>query len=332
MHYGIFNYPKELKNRLIKEEKANLSEFIGFIIFALIALGAIIPISVEWFAFTEQGQELDRLTKEAAKKACILQMSPNDRVLNGFNQGHLGVASNLTSLPVVVESIFRKESANPDSYFSAGGQVSLTLFDALGQEIARYDSTMGRNNIPLEFNQVGTSKDFVLCPSGSIANGQNWRSCLQTSSNAQVQNSLRNLTITERMEKMQAGRCDPEDPDCNNDFRGILARCTVCATKRRLSVFENTIFNQALACLHANSAGSLFSCSLSTCASSRFLPYSNKRTYLNSYRHNGVGGLGTGYTVFEGDASTSNDNISNDNGIDRVTRSNDLYGEMDNFF
>ena len=323
---------KRLIQRLKRQEDANLNEFIAFILFALIVLGLLIPISLEWFVFTEQGQELDRLTKAAAKKVCVLQLSPDSQQIGGVSSGHLGVASNLNRLPAVVESVFRKESASSESYFTAGGRVSLTLLDALGDVIARYNSEEDAGNIPNEFNQVGLSKDFVLCPSGSISNGQGWNSCLQESSNQRVQDSLRNLTITERMEKLQAGRCSARDPNCNNSFRGILARCTVCATKRRLSIFERTIFGQALSCEHANSQGRLFSCSLSTCASSRFLPYSNKRNYLNAYRHDGIGGLGTAYAVLEGDASTENEDLSSDNRIDRVTRSNNLYNEMDSLF
>ena len=283
--------------------KGTIGEFLGLIFFVIIVLGVLIPSIVEILAYTNQAQEVDRLTKAAAKKACSLQADSANGIALDLRQSNLGVATTVGIMQRIAQSVIVNEATNPQSYLENtrnGQDVDLRLYDMLGAEINIRDKSPN-NPFFIEVTdpgggrdtdiRVGTNAEGSLCPSGG---GADWRYCMdQANDNATLEalrnnglgNPIDNTDLIQRVEKFQAGRCDPTDPNCRNDFSGRLDHCTVCTTKTRESIFRRTIFDSVLSCSSAGDQ-SLLPCAITTCATEKFVQVSAKRGYNTAYKDN----------------------------------------------
>ncbi len=287
-----------------KEESGALNEFIGFIFFLLFVLGLLIPSLVELFSYNNQGQELDRLTKLASQRACSLMANPDMGSGGDIHQGSLGFGTDVSIMPDLVDAIFQNEAANFNSY----SDINLEVFDVLGERI---DLSIGGVNELKGITYIdkdgtertkdvivaGTNMDMSLCPAGGGANTSDWKWC-RDANDQDIKDAISdtgfNTTdstkpdyhpsdLVARMEKLQPGRSNPGGGEpSQQDFRGRIDRCTVCATKARQSIFQRTAFGTILGC---NGGGaSVLPCTMRTCASAKFVQYSAKRGYSPKYR------------------------------------------------
>lgn len=287
-----------LKQRSLK---GALNEFLGLIFFTVILLGMLIPVTVEILAYTGQAQEVDRLTKAAAKKACSLQANSNAGIAGDLRQSNLGVATNVEIMQRIVNSVIVNEASNPQSYLANtqdGENIDLRLYNMLGEEINIRDKSQN-NPFSIEITgstgrkdrnvRVGTNAEGSLCPSGG---GQDWRYCMDEANDDATlmalmntgANPLDNSDLVQRMQRLQAGRCLPNNPNCRNDFRGRLDRCTVCTTKTRQSIFSRTMFGNVFGCDSAQTQR-ILPCSITTCATEKFVQVSAKRGYNTVYQN-----------------------------------------------
>lgn len=291
-----------------QEEDGALNEFIGFILFAIFLFGLLIPSAVELFIYSNQGQELDRLTKLAAQRACSVMSNPNIGSGGDLQQGSLGYGTDIAVMQPLVNSVFQNEAARPQSY----SNIEFRVFDVLGEEIdirvggtndMKVNTYIGEDGSTQSTNRnviiAGTNMDMSLCPAGGGPNNSDWKWCLNAG-DAQIKKAISNTgynttdssapdyrpsDLVARMEKLQPGRCNPAGGQpCQQDFRGRIDRCTVCATKARESIFKRTIFGAVLACDTGQGSLSLLPCTMTTCANAKFIQYSAKRGYSPKYR------------------------------------------------
>lgn len=298
--------------RLIKDETGAIHDYIGLIIFLFVTFGLLVPLVVELLIYNNQGQELDRITKLAAQRACNLMPSPVKGVGSDVNQGAIGVGTDMKIMQPLVNAIFRNETAHPETYFENTPDktnIQLRLLDPQGGEIdkTQYETVIDKNGNRQQVLLVGTNADSGLCPAGG---GPNWKYCLRREGDAAATQALAstglpaNEDLVARMEMFQAGRCGP-GRDCSQDFAGRLDRCNVCATKTRESIFSRSAFiGQVLFLDCRNPNGiSFLPCKLSACATSSFIPYSGKRGYSPTYKS--PANLGAGYNNFENNANSA---------------------------
>lgn len=282
--------------RLIKDETGAVHDYIGLILFLFITFGLLVPLVVELFIYNNQGQELDRITKLAAQRACGLMPSNTEGVGTDINQASLGAGADIKIMQPLVNAIFRNETAHPETYFentSDKTNIQLVLIDQLGNII---DQTQRQIVFDKDGNQqevlmVGTNSAAGLCPSGG--GGADWKYCLSRDGDTGVIQALTssglpaNEDLVARMEMFQAGRC-AGGADCSQDFAGRLDKCSVCATKTRESIFSKSVFGPIQ---------NLFNPRLSACASASFIAYSGQRGYSPTYKS--PANLGAGYTNVE---------------------------------
>ncbi len=285
-----------------RNDKGTISEFLGLIFFLVVVLGILIPFVVELLAYTGQAQEVDRITKIAAKRACSLLANPTVGIASDLKQSSLGVGTDVSVMQPLVNQVFMNETSQPRSYFentSDQRNIDLQLFDYLGQEI----NIRGNNDnwVDIEDDQgrkgrvllLGTNTESALCPSGGAANGD-WKYCMSAQNDQAVKQALsntgqgQNQDLIQRMQKLQAGRCGPGDnrEACRNSFRNRLDRCTVCAIKTRQSIFRKTLFGPFLACETARTQNRVFPCGIAACATERLTQLSTKRGYNPAYQDN----------------------------------------------
>jgi hypothetical protein len=302
-----------------RNQKGAIGEFIGLIFFLTVVLGILVPFIIELLAYTGQAQEVDRLTKLAARRACTLLANPNIGVAGDLRQGAIGVGTDVSVMQPLVNQIFANEAAHPLRYFEnvpqpnqqnpLRGDIEFHLFDFTGQEI---DIKGNTNRVTVEDSEgrtaevllVGTNAEASLCPAGGDRTGQQgWKYCMSAQGDQAAKDALRgagngnNADLVQRMEKLQAGRCRPGDPNCRNDFRNRIDRCTVCARKTRESIFKGTLFGPALACNGANDRNKVFQCGIYTCATEKFTQLSAKRGYNVAYQDQK--NLGSAYKAVE---------------------------------
>lgn len=286
-----------LPKKLLKDERAAINEFIGFIIFLMITFCVLIPLIVELLAYTGQAQEVDRLTKIAAKRACTLLANPNIGVAADLKQGSLGVGTDISAMQPLVNSVIRQEAAHPETYFENTQDrqnIDLRIYDIAGQEInlrdqANWVDIEDPNGARGRVLLVGTNTESTLCPSGG---GGDWKYCLGQGSDDAIRQQVRNTGIgngtsdrdlIQRLQRFQAGRCR-EGENCRNDFVGRIDRCTVCVTKTRQSIFSRTaFFNNIISC-HSRDDRRIIPCAISTCATEKLTRASTKRGYNPAYQ------------------------------------------------
>ncbi|HEY9885625.1 MAG TPA: hypothetical protein V6C96_00045, partial [Vampirovibrionales bacterium] len=124
--------------RFFKDEKGAVNEFLGFILFLAIIFMVLVPLMIELLAYTGQAQEVDRITKIAAKRACTLLAKPTIGVAGDLKQGSLGMATDISVMQPMVNSIFRNETSDFASYsqnFPDGVNADLRVFDVQGNQI-----------------------------------------------------------------------------------------------------------------------------------------------------------------------------------------------------
>ena len=304
--------PVKIKNiSLSSKSQRNTSgavgEFIGFILFLVLVLGVIVPLIIEVTIYNSQGQELDRLTKESARKACSLMADPSRALAGDINQGSLGLGTDVSIMDPLVESVFQTGSAHFDSY----QDVKFKIYDLTGQEIIPADNHITLPNGTNVF-MVGTNNDTNLCPAATNkGTGNDWKYCINGNDTA-VKQAMKgpniagipiNQDLTARMETLQPNMCP--GGDCESDYRNRIEHCSVCATKIRQSIFTRSVpilgSVIGLKCDPNNLAGSnaLFPCLLTSCASSKFKQYSGKRGYAPKYQQDKF--LGSDYRSLEDD-------------------------------
>ncbi len=304
----------KLMKRLLKDDSGAIYEFLAFILFLALVLGLLIPLAIELFIYNNQAQELDRITKMAATRACSLMADPDLGIASDVNQGSLGFGTDISVMQPLVNSVFKNETAHPSTYFENTKDkvnIDLKIFDFLGKEI---DIRSKENWIKVTDNEgnsserllVGTNTDTGLCPSGGDASGEKgWKYCLTSAGDDAAKEALADTGMTPdtdlvaRMEKLQPGRCrTPGDPKCQSDFRNRIDRCSVCATKSRESIFSHSIpllGEMLLLRCDPNKPNQLtvLPCKMSACASARFVQYNGKRGYAPKYRDKMNLGSGT---------------------------------------
>lgn len=314
---NIFRQKSFSVKKLLREEKGAISEFLGFILFLIIVLGLLIPLSLELFIYNNQAQELDRLTKIAAKRACSLMPLSSLGVAADINQGSLGVGTDVLIMQPLVNAVFRNEAAHPDSYFDNtpdGQNIDLKILDFLGNPIDQSErvgitDTQGTSDQVL---MVGSNTDAGLCPAGG---GSNWKYCMDKSGDGAGKQALmstgrgENRDLVARMEMFQPGRCGA-GKDCSQDFSGRIDRCTVCATKSRESIFAKSVFLRRVLFLDCSKSGNvtLLPCTMTACATSRYVQYSGKRGYAPHYRD--IMNLGQTYQALEGNPNVASKELS----------------------
>ncbi len=276
---------KKLLSRLYKNESGALNDFIGLIIFLIVIFMMLVPLVVELMVYTGQTQEVDRLTKIAAKRACSMTAAPEKGSMD-LNMGSVGAGINISRLPQVVAAV-RNEAAHPDQY----SRFELTLYDVTGQVVDAGANFTLENSVGRTYNisLAGANGEGAICPSGG---GDRWDYCLQPGSDDAIKKQLRdtggqeNKDLIQRMERFQAGRCR-QGEDCRGDFVGRIDRCTVCASKRRQSIFgrgfdDGTGFFGILSC-GSETDQRVLPCRIQACASEKLTQVGGKRGYNRAY-------------------------------------------------
>ncbi len=306
------NMSKPIKNISLsskskRDKSGAVGEFIGFILFLVLVLGVIVPLIIEVTIYNSQGQELDRLTKESARKACSLMADPSKALAGDINQGSLGLGTDISIMDPLVESVFQTGAAHYDSY----KDIKFKIYDLTGQEIIPAQNQITLPNGTNVF-MVGTNTDTNLCPAATNkGTGNDWKYCIN-GNDAAVKQAMKgpniagvpiNQDLTARMETLQPNMCP--GGDCESDYRNRIEHCSVCATKIRQSIFTRSVpilgSVIGLKCDPNNLAGSnaLFPCLLTACASSKFIQYSGKRGYAPKYQQDKF--LGSDYRSLEDD-------------------------------
>ncbi|MDJ0624873.1 MAG: hypothetical protein QNJ31_00720 [Candidatus Caenarcaniphilales bacterium] len=306
---------RKIFNSLIQEEDGAIYEFLGLIMFLFIVLGFLIPLSIELFIYSNQAQELDKLTKIAAKRACNLMPIPSQGIGSDINQSSLGIGTDVRVMQPLVNAVFQNEAASPESYFENtedGQNINFKILDFLGQEIDKTDfiDITDRDGNKGQSLMVGSNTDTGLCPSGG---GGNWKYCL-SDDNAAKEALMKtgqpeNEDLVARMEMFQPGRCPPGE-NCREDFAGRLDRCTVCATKSRQSIFSRTVFLSKILFLDCSESDNvtILPCKMTSCATSKYLQFSGKRGYAPHYRD--PVNLGQTFRALEGNPNVQSQALS----------------------
>jgi len=311
--------------RLFRDNKAALNEFIGLIIFLIVIFVLLVPVMIELMSYMGQAQELDRLTKIAAKRACSLLADPSVGTGGDVKQGGIGMAVDISIMQPLVDQVFLNEASHPKTYFENApaasnymlqndGQphIQLTLFDYRGQEVrpVQHEVEDSEGNTATVL-MVGSNAEGALCPSIPGKTGWNW--CLEEGTDDAIKEAVRqtgigqpNQDLIQRQQRFQAGRCR-QGENCKDSFVGRVDRCSVCATKTRQSIFAKqglvgvSPFAVALACNGASDQ-KLLPCSMSACANEKLLQLSAKRGYNTAYqqsRNLGQGGGRSQYNTVE---------------------------------
>ncbi len=288
--------------RLKRDETAAVNEFLGLILFVAVVLGVLIPVSVEMFIYNNQAQELDRLTKLSATRACTLLADPTQGVASDLNQSSLGVGADINIMQSIVNAVFKNEAAHPEVYFENTpdkSNIELKIYDLLGEQI---DITTPLNKLNIdekdgsskEILLVGTNSGLGLCPAGG-ATKQNggWKYCMNKANDSTTVNALNNTgqapnqDLIARLEKLQPGRCGGTTA-CADDFFGRIDRCSVCATKSRESFFAKSSILGMVLFLKCDPNNpnliTLLPCKMKSCASAKFVQYSGNRGYAPNFR------------------------------------------------
>lgn len=322
---------KKLLRRSYKDESGALNDFIGLIIFLIVIFMMLVPLVVELMVYTGQTQEVDRLTKIAAKRACSMTAAPEQKSTAGgdLNMGSVGAGINILALPIIVDSV-RREAAHPEQY----SRFELTLYDATGQVVEAEENftmeTPSGNSAQIAL--AGANGEGSLCPSGG---GDRWDYCREPGSDEAIKKQLKNTGGTEntdliqRMERFQAGRCR-QGENCRGDFVGRIDRCTVCASKKRQSIFgrgfdDGTGFFGILSC-RTEADKRVLPCKIQACASEKLTQVGGTRGYNRAYLDaknfgsigkqaggGNAGGSGAKYTAAEihyGEAQNQNNTLS----------------------
>jgi len=294
-------------SKIIKDERGALHEFISLILFLIIVLGLLIPLMVELFIYNNQAQEMDRLTKIAAKRACTLMPLATRGIGADLKQGSLGVGTDVRIMQPLVNSVFKNEAAHPETYFenTPDGNIKLRILDFLGNEIDQKELEKVTDNRGNSQNVllVGSNTDAALCPAGSDPS-KGWKYCLSKEGDQLAIKNLsstglpKNEDLVARMEMFQPGRCGA-GKECNDDFRGRIDRCTVCATKSRESIFARSVFLRTILFMDCKGKKpvTVLPCKMTACATSRYVQYSGKRAYAPYYRDKV--NLGQGFRALE---------------------------------
>jgi hypothetical protein len=290
----LMNQFKQFINKFKQDESGALNEFLGFIFFLMLVFGVMLPLLIELFAYTGQAQEVDKLARSAAKKACSLSADSTMGVASDLKQGNLGVGMNISMMHPLVNDTIRQEAAHPNTYFENtpdGQNIDFKVFDMTGQRINLLDVTtvIRPDGSRGEAVLVGSNTESSLCPSGG---GGDWKYCLNPNSDEAIRRQVRETGIRakdkdliQRMQRFQAGRCREGETNCEQDFVGRIDRCTVCLRKTRRSIFRGTLWGGVLACETANDTGRIIPCKMVSCATEKIARSSTKRGYNPAYQN-----------------------------------------------
>jgi hypothetical protein len=295
-----------------RNENGAINEFLGFIIFLMVVFLLILPLFIELMLYTTQAQEVDRITKMAAKRACSLVANPNIGVGGDLGAGGLGAAIDISVMQPMVNSVFKNETAHPAKYFENtpdGQNIDLEIFDYRGNKIdISPNSPNWREVEDSEGNKgrvllVGVNTEGAVCPSGG---GKSWDWCLKEGSDDAIKQQVAKTgrsgqaddDLVQRMQRFQAGRCLQGERGCKDDFVGRIDRCTVCATKTRQSIFAKQgffavhPFGLALAC-NSKDDKRVLPCAINACANERLSQMGGKRGQNRAYQESKNLGKGT---------------------------------------
>ena len=277
----------------LRNQQGAVDDHIALLLGLVPIMFLVLPACGEILLGYLQGQELEALSKAAAERACAIMVSHTGGDVTSADEGlnnQQGALSPLVPqealfdrMEALMNQVVAEQAKNPATY--PVPNRSLVIEDVFGADLMddRFYNIGG-------INYIGVSKSTAVCPSNP---GQPDDWCLNQGEDAIAdvfrlhrsaaapapadQSNISDLSY--RMMALQGYRCQAGDPDCDNhirqNLRGKLAKCRVCLTKQRESIFSPSasIFSTLrLSCDHAtaNYNGVLLPCLLSKCAEATF--------------------------------------------------------------